>query len=206
VRPSYRVNFGPDDANQFFALIFNDNMAVSPVADDMRGGTRAPKRFIDWQTFFDFGDGRVRNNKRIDTKLSTVLFDLPGVPGAEPQSLAARNLLRHLTFKLPSGQRVAGAMGVPVLPAADLEVLRPFGLHERTPLWFYCLLEAEKTMNGKSLGAVGGRIVAEVMLGLLQGDPQSYLNQEPDWSPDFAVNNRFSMVELLRMAKVVTTL
>ena len=28
--------------------------------DDLRGGCRAPRRFIDWQTFFDFGDGRVR--------------------------------------------------------------------------------------------------------------------------------------------------
>jgi Animal haem peroxidase len=92
VRPSYRVNFGPNDANQFFALIFNDGLAVNPVADDMRGGTRAAKRFIDWQTFFDFGDGRVRRNKRIDSKLSTVLFDLPGMPGGEPQSLAHRNL------------------------------------------------------------------------------------------------------------------
>jgi Animal haem peroxidase len=206
VRPSYRVNFGPDDANQFFALIFNDGLAVSPVADDMRGGKRAPNRFIDWQTFFDFGDGRVRNNKRIDMKLSTVLFDLPGMPGGEPQSLAHRNLLRHLTFKLPSGQRVAAAMGVPPLPSGDMEVLRPFGLHQRTPLWVYCLMEADKTKAGKCLGPVGGRIVGEVMIGLLQGDPTSYLNQEPDWSPDLAVNGRFSMVELLRFAGVVTAL
>jgi Animal haem peroxidase len=206
VRPSYRVNFGPDDANQLFALLFNDGLAVSPVSDDMRGGKRVPKRFIDWQTFFDFGDGRARNNKRIDMKLSTVLFDLPGMPGGEPQSLAHRNLLRHLTFKLPSGQRVAAAMGVPPLPPGDMEVLRPFGLHQRTPLWVYCLMEADKTMAGKSLGPVGGRIVGEVMIGLLQGDPTSYLNQEPDWSPDLAVNGRFSMVELLRFAGVVTTL
>jgi hypothetical protein len=206
VRPSYRVNFGPDDANQFFALIFNDGLAVNPVADDMRGGKRAPKRFIDWQTFFDFGDGRARNNKRIDMKLSTVLFDLPGMPGGEPQSLAQRNLLRHLTFKLPSGQRVAAAMGVPALPAGDTDWLQPFGLQQSTPLWLYCLMEADKTMAGKSLGAVGGRIVAEVMIGLLQGDPTSYLNQAPDWSPDLAVNGRFSMVELLRFAGVVTTL
>ena len=39
------------------------------------GGKRAPTRFIDWQTFFDFGDGNVRPNKKIDTRLSTVLFD-----------------------------------------------------------------------------------------------------------------------------------
>ena len=73
-------------------------------------------------------------------------------------------------------------------------------------MWFYCLLEADKVAGGKHLGPVGGRIVAEVMIGLIQGDPTSYLNQEPDWSPDLAVNGRFSMVELLLFAKVVTTL
>ena len=88
VRPSYRVNFGTNDASQLFALLFNDNLAVNPVAEDMRGGFRAPTRFIDWQTFFDFGDNRARNNKRIDTKLSSVLFDLPGIPTGGPQSLA----------------------------------------------------------------------------------------------------------------------
>jgi len=97
-------------------------------------------------------------------------------------------------------------MGIPPLRLGDLEMLRPFGLHERTPLWLYCLLKAEKTTEGKRFGDVGGRIVAEVMIGMLQGDPSSCLNQEPDWSPDLAVNGRFSMVELLRFAKVVTAL
>jgi Animal haem peroxidase len=206
VRPSYRVNFGPNDANQFFALIFNDGLAVNPVADDMRGGTRAAKRFIDWQTFFDFGDGRVRRNKRIDSKLSTVLFDLPGMPGGEPQSLAHRNLLRHLTFRLPSGQRVAGAMGLAPLQASDLADLKPLGLRDRTPLWFYCLREADVMADGKRLGPVGGRIVAEVMIGLIQGDPTSYLVQEPDWAPTLGANGDFSMVDLLRFAGVVTAM
>lgn len=207
VRPSYRVNFGPNDANQFFALLFNDGLAVNPVADDMRGGTRAPKRFIDWQTFFDFGDSRVRNNKRIDTKLSTVLLDLPGIPGGEPQSLASRNLLRHLTFKLPSGQAVAKAMGVAPLPASALHALKPLNLDERTPLWFYVLLEAEKLADGKHLGPVGGRIVAEVFIGVLQGDPQSYLSQDPGWTPSLGpIADQFSMVDLLKMAGVVTAL
>jgi Animal haem peroxidase len=207
VRPSYRVNFGPNDASQLFALLFNDGLAVSPVAVDMRGGTRAPNRFIDWQTFFDFGDNRARNNKRIDTRLSTVLLDLPGVPGGEPQSLASRNLLRHLTFKLPSGQAVAKAMDVPPLPAAALQVLQPLNLEERTPLWFYVLLEAEMLADGKHLGPVGGRIVAEVFIGLLQGDPMSYLCQEPGWTPNLgATPDRFSMVDLLNKAGVVTAL
>ena len=203
IRPSYRVNFGRDDAQQFFALLFNDNLAVSPVTDDMRGGARAPNRFIDWQTFFDFGDGRSRQNKRIDAKLSSVLFDLPGFPGGEPQSLAARNLLRHLTFKLPSGQRVAKAMGVEPLAAADLADLKPLHLDERTPLWFYILREADVMADGKRLGPVGGRIVGEVFVGLLEGDPMSYRRQDPDWTPTLA-DDGFSMVDLLKIAGVVT--
>jgi hypothetical protein len=59
---------------------------------------RASSRFIDWQTFFDFGDSRVRRNKKIDTKLSSVLFDLPGFPDGDVQSLEQRNLLRALTL------------------------------------------------------------------------------------------------------------
>lgn len=206
VRPSYRVNFGADDDHQFFALLFNDNLAVSPVADDMRGGTRMPNRFIDWQTFFDFGDGRQRHNKRIDTRISTVLFDLPGVPGGEPQSLAQRNLLRHLTFKVPSGQRVAALMGLAPLPESALEDLRPFNLHKRTPLWFYCLREADEMGDGKRMGPVGGRIIGEVMIGLLQGDSTSYLKQSPDWTPTHGSNDGFTIVDLLKVAGVVTAM
>ena len=206
VRPSYRVNFGPNDPGQVFALFFNDNLAVNPVVTDMRGGTRGPNRFIDWQTFFDFGDGKARNNKRIDTKISTVMFDLPGLPAGGPQALAQLNLLRHLTFKIPSGQRVAAAMSLPPLPENDLADLKPFNLHNRTPLWFYCLREADVTADGKRLGPVGGRIVGEVMIGLLQGDSSSYLCQDPDWTPSFGVGGKFTMVDLLKMAGVVTTL
>ncbi len=204
VRPSYRVNFGTDDASQFFALLFNDNLAVNPVAEDMRGGFRAPNRFIDWQTFFDFGDGRARNNKQIDTKLSSVLFDLPGIPAGGPQSLAQLNLLRHLTFSLPSGQRVAGAMSIEPLPATDLADLKPFNLHNRTPLWFYCLREADVMSDAKRMGPVGGRIIGEVMIGLIEGDSTSYLKQEPDWTPTLSANDEFTMVDLLKFAEVVT--
>ena len=201
VRPSYRANFGTsasDPAHQFFALIFD------PA--DLRGGKRASRRFIDWQTFFDFGDGRVRQNKRIDTKLSTPLFDLMGQPQGEPTSLASRNLLRNLTMKMPSGQRVAHAMNVPVLASADLDDLKPFHLQTRTPLWFYVLREAEVTQNGERLGPVGGRIVAEVIIGLIEGDGQSYLRQEPDWTPTYGPNGSFGTVDLLKAADVVAAL
>ena len=96
VRPSYRANFGTsatDVAQQFFALIFKPQDADPDDPADLRGGKRAARRFIDWQTSFDFGDTRKRQNKRIDTKLSTVLFNLMGQPQGEPTSLATHNLL-----------------------------------------------------------------------------------------------------------------
>ena len=55
--------------------------------------------------------------------------------------------------------------------------------------------------DGKHLGPVGGRIVAEVFIGLLQGDPMSYLCQEPGWTPNLgATPDQFSMVDLLNKA------
>jgi heme peroxidase len=209
IRPSYRANFGTsatDVSQQFFAL-FLDPAATDPGdPDDLRGGRRAPRRFVDWQTFFDFGDGRVRHNKRIDTTLSTVLFHLLGQPQGEPVSLATRNLLRNLTMKVPSGQRVAQAMRLPQLAAEDLDDLRAFDLHRRTPLWFYVLREAEVTAGGEHLGPVGGRIVAEVVVGLIRGDRQSYLRQAPHWTPTYGSAGTFTVVDLLTAAGTVATL
>ena len=89
--------------------------ATSPTggAGVDRLGCRAPRRFVGWQTFFDFGDGEVKPNKKIDTKISTTLFNLPLAAIAShdgPTSLPQRNLLRHLTWQLPSGQRIARAV------------------------------------------------------------------------------------------------
>jgi hypothetical protein len=55
------------------------------------------------------------------------------------------------------------------------------------------------------LGDVGGRIVAEVLLGLIGGDPDSYLNAEPEWNPELpsTQEGHFTMTDLLRFAKAV---
>lgn len=209
VRPSYRANFGTsatDVSQQFFALIFHPAAVDPDDPDDLRGGRRAARRFIDWQTFFDFADGRVRPNKKIDTKLSTVLFNLMGQPAGEPTSLATRNLLRNLAMEVPSGQRVAHAMRLPALSPDDLADLRPFHLDKRTPLWFYILREADVAADGEHLGPVGGRIVAEVITGLITGDRQSYLRQDPDWTPTYGADTSFTMVDLLQAADAVATL
>ncbi len=209
IRPSYRANFGTsatDATQQFFALLFDPTQPTGPDPRDLRGGRRAPRRFIDWQTFFDFGDSRVRRNKMIDTKLSSVLFSLMGQPAGEPVSLATRNLLRNLTMEVPSGQRVAKAMQLPLLSDADLADLAPFHLIKRTPLWFYVLREAAVMAEGKHLGPVGGRIVAEVIVGLITGDRLSYLRQEPDWTPTYGSGDSFTVPDMLRAAGAVAAL
>jgi hypothetical protein len=202
VRPSYRANFtsGTGDstnptANPFFALVFDpaEPDFSAPVAHDradLLGGYPAPRRYIGWQTFFDLGDGQVKNNKKIDTTISSVLFNLP-LPAIAPHTqttptvLPQRNLLRQLTWGLPSGQAIARATRAPGLGASDLSdiasVYGPFATS--TPLWYYILAEAEHMAGGLHLGPVGGRIATETLIGLLRADPTSYLNAHPRFQP-----------------------
>ena len=142
----------------------------------------------------------------IDTSLSSILFHLMGQSTGTPDSLAIRNLLRNLTMKVPSGQSVAKAMKLPVLAKSDLADLAPHHLDERTPLWFYVLREAQVKAGGEHLGPVGGRIVGEVIVGLIEGDSQSYLTQDPTWTPTYGSSGSFLMTDLLTTAGVVGAL
>jgi hypothetical protein len=98
--------------------------------------------------------------------------------------------------------------GITPLSHADLEDLRPHGLQNRAPLWFYVLREANVIENGERLGPVGARIVAEVFIGLMQGDDKSFQTLEPDWKPflptvDMSTQGHdFLMIDLLRFAGV----
>ena len=222
VRPSYRANFGPTGGTPFFAFIFDDaENPAAPDPNDLRGGKRAARRFVDWQTFFDFGDGNVRPNKRIDMKLSSVLMHLPGSRAPSPglpndglQSLPARTMTRHINFGLPSGQAIARKMNMPVLAASQLSELAPYALDARTtmatstPLFFYVLKEAEVMEHGLRLGPVGSRIVGEVFVGLLREDPTAYLSAAPGWTPTLPSRQagNFRMADLLQFAGVVPPL
>ena len=109
-------------------MIFDPSQENNLDPDDLRVVFRARRRFIGWQTFFNFGDGNVRPNKLIDTTISTPLFNLPlaaipanDSPAEPPTSLPQRNLLRHITWQLPSGQSIAREMNVAALSSADLK-------------------------------------------------------------------------------------
>jgi hypothetical protein len=112
-----------------------------------------------------------------------------GIDVSEARVLAVRNLLRARALGLPCGQDVARAMGVP--PLSDDELFGDLNLSEtthddlagRAPLWFYVLREAEARAESSGLGPVGGRIVAEVLIGLLAADPLSYLSVWSTWTP-----------------------
>jgi hypothetical protein len=184
---------------------------------DLRGGARASRRFIGWQTFFDFGGAfttDMRPNKKIDTKISTPLFHLPlgTIPGGTgPVSLMQRNLLRHLTWQLPSGQSIAREIGVQAIETADLAELSSISpsFVKSTPLLYYILKEAQIREGGLRLGPVGSRVVAEVFIGLLQLDPGFYLRVQPDWKPTLptqgATEQSFRMADFLTFAGVDPT-
>lgn len=161
---------------------------------DLRGFRRLPPRWtIDWARFFPMVGSTPQPSRAIDSKLVPALFALPDSGG----SLALRNLQRGQALGLPSGQDVARAIGVPrVYNGAELAAPEP------TPLWFYVLKESELAAKGRHLGPVGALIVAEVMLGLLRGDTQSFYAREPGWQatevvPDADGDGVVSMSDLV---------
>jgi Animal haem peroxidase len=204
IRTEYELNPTAQDVP-----IFGDD-----PNNDLRGfKERRAGLEIQWARFFEFsGAGlELQHSRRIDTKLAVGLSNLPFITDMF-KSLAQRNLLRGKALGLPSGQAVARAMGI---QAKDNVILTPPELNlptnlatafsENTPLWFYILKEAEVRCNGKKLGPIGGRIVAEVLIGLLDGDPASYLSAEPTWQPKqgrFGApqDGKFFMADLLRFA------
>jgi Animal haem peroxidase len=140
------------------------------------------------------------------------LQSTPADPHGDPSNLAQRNLLRGFAMGLPSGQNVALALGVEPIDDKDLRVGKAViddlpknqlltdvdkSFTENAPLWYYVLAEAQAgwakratAAGGKGneepvrLGTVGGRIVAETIIGLIWGDGRSYLRQAPNWKPD----------------------
>jgi hypothetical protein len=181
-----------------------------PTDSNLNGSRRLPYRLvIAWRHFFDVPDvpGPPANAaRRLDSDLSLPLFSLPAsvVPPPDTHvSLAERNLLRGKRLGLPSGQQVARQMGEVPLSNRDLGLGEAPGWEGQAPLWFYVLKEAELEAGGKHLGPVGGRIVAEVILGLLDFDKSSYLRMAPIWKPEPPIAREpglFEMGDLLKFA------
>jgi len=220
VRPNYRLNATTAQL-PIFASTGPSLVGFQAFPTDLA---------IDWGKFFAMearpatGATRLMPAYKIDTSLVNPLKTLPlSVAGDPPPSLAERNLLRGLSMGLPSGQAVALAMGFEPIADADLHVgkateedtptnplltdISP-AFTEAAPLWYYILAEAQQAFEDDTtpiqLGAVGGRIVAEVFLGLLLEDKHSFLRQNPLWEPFDQFrrpDGTFGMAELIRAAQ-----
>ena len=164
------------------------------------GGFRIlpPLWTIEWARFFEVdgaGKDELQETRLIDTRMANPLGALPREIGGDRPSLIDRNLTRGSKLLLPSGQDVARRMGAEELSDDDLGL--PGG--GPAPLWYYILKEAEVQAGGRHLGQVGGRIVAEVFLGLMEKDPSSYLRQQPNWTPTLPgkTPGDFTMADLI---------
>ena len=161
-----------------------------PLFPDLLGFRPVPREHaIDWSLFFDApGATTAQRCKKIDGKLVRALIELPLAVTGECEiedyhSLAVRDLERGQGTGLPSGESLARYMGIAPLTAEQIGIASS-GWHGETPLWFYILREADVSTGGDLLGPVGGRIVAEVLVGLMDADTTSFRHSKQDWKSE----------------------
>jgi hypothetical protein len=206
IRPAYVINEATQDGVPIFGPTPGFNL---------NGGRPIPADLvIQWKNILPVDPTfPARKPRKIDTQLSIPLTELPESVVPPPDdtiteriaNLAERNLVRGKKVGLPSGQQVAKSMRANVLSNATLGLSSDSGWGGEAPLWFYILKEAElEPYKGERLGPVGGRIMAEVLVGLLQRDPNSYLYLDPSWKPAPPIaptTGQFTFVDLLKYAK-----
>ncbi len=177
VRNSYQTNH-PHRGFGVNAPIFDNTGADDP--DDLRGfRPMKASNTIQWDWFLNMTTSAgpfPQRARKIDAKLSNALAHLfEGMSPDDPLNiLAFRNLKRGISFDLPSGTDVARKWCIDPI---ELDANEP------DALWYYILKEGE-IAGGEALGKVGSTIVAATFAGLLKGDPHSYLNLRPCWTPD----------------------
>ena len=190
MRQAYRVQRGGDDLT-----LFPDLIGFRSVTSD---------RVIDWSLLFDVpGEPLAARSRPIDGCLAEPLLKLPvditgELDDQDFQSLAVRDLQRGVATGLPSGEAVARLVGEEPLLRDDVG-LSEFGWSGETPLWYYLLKEAEVREGGERLGPVGSLIVGEVLLAILDGDPESFRSVDRSWRPTLPsrVPHRFGLADLL---------
>ncbi|WP_344248741.1 heme peroxidase family protein [Isoptericola hypogeus] len=196
----FNVNFTGDGPggiatlDQLFQFTGNGGLGAPPPN---RGRVLPSNWPIEWSRFVVKGDALgLRAARKIDTFLAGPLSDMRNEGNGLAdrvkemlKHLARRNLVRGYWLSLPTGEKVAEALGVEPLTAGQLrsntfpQVVQALDELEATPLWFYVLKEAELQGNGNFLGEVGSRILAETFVYLLRKDEGSFLEAPGGWTP-----------------------
>jgi Animal haem peroxidase len=184
----------------------NESTGPLPLLPDLIGFEPVPPdHVINWSMQFDVpGEQPAQRAKRIDGRLPQSLIQLPvAITGSVEEeafhSLAARDLQRGQATGLPSGEAVASGLGLDPL-APEQVGLAELGWEAETPLWYYVLREADVQQEGDRLGDVGGRIVGEVLVGIIDADPDSYRAVDRTWRPTLpaATPGRYGIADLIR--------
>lgn len=219
VRPTYHYNVNFDAATLDDLFKFTAFSGQIGQVVDGQGFTSVPRNWIiQWENFLPFATTAAPQSAMpIDTALALPLAMLPNQQNIMAR-LAQRNLLRGYLLNLPTGQSVARTIGgdgavlsrdqiLSAANPADWQVLQnyPFLLN-RTPLWYYILLEAKHQHAGQRLGLVGSTIVAETIIGLIRQSQDSIL-QDPHWHPTLgasfpSVRERLELRHLIEFAGV----
>ena len=198
IRETYRVN-----ASAKPVPLFPDLIGFRPVP---------AASVIDWSYLFDLpGRPPAQRAKKLDGRICGALVRLPQAIVGDVEveafhSLAGRDLQRGHAVGLPSGEAIACLIGVKPLTRKQTGLSVP-DWPEETPLWYYVLKEAEACAGGDRLGPVGGRIVGEVLVGLIDQDPGSY-RRSPGWQPELParVAGTFTIADLLEFALSPTSI
>jgi hypothetical protein len=166
-----------------------------------------PDRVADWRLLLDVpGEPPAQRARAIDGCLPESLIHLPvditgSLEDQDQASLAVRDLLRGRATGLPSGEAVARRAGE--RPLAPEEIgLADQGWSGETPLWYYVVREAAVREGGERLGPVGSLIVGEVLVQVIDGDPESQRSVDPGWRPSLPGREpgHFTLTDLLAPA------
>lgn len=142
---------------------------------------------------------------RLDPRLAPSMTRPPAGVDDQRRSIALLNLFRGQALGLPSGEDVAAAVAQRTGDQIDILGQDRTGLAHPAPLWFYVLREAELLGAGERLGPVGGRIVAEVLVGLAAKDRSSLLAHAGPFEPVLGQTpGEFTIADLLRIAGAAT--
>ena len=192
-RPTAMNFTGGPDGGQRFAFVFDASQIDAADPTDMQGGMPGAGRHIGWPTFFRFDDAAraafTRPNKTIDTKLSTPAVPPAAEDGARPRGRARARAAQPAAPPdvehpvRPEDRQEGRRSRCSPATTSPTSARSTSDFPKSTPLWFYVLREADRLGNGTRLGPLGGLIVGGVIVGLMQRDPNAYLNAAPGWKP-----------------------
>lgn len=208
VRSSYIIR--KEDQNGFIVGAYGE----SPLTNSIKPtesllGFKEQKKGVDLNFFFG---KNAQKSHPIEPRISSPLYDVTRFNREAKSeecyqyadSLPFITMRKGMLLGLPNGEDVAKEFNQTPINVDLQEVTQNTSFKNgSTPLWYYILHEAKVQQEKEqllmnTLGPVASIIVAEVIIGVLQEDKSSYVNQNPNWKPSFyKLGEDFSMVQLI---------